>query len=138
MNIFNYFTPKAETFYLDAGCTIRQALEKFDSHKFSVVPLLDKDGIFISTVSEGDILRYIKNHADFDVSDAENELVMNIERYRPYHACHINVPFTTVMELALNQNFVPLTDDRGTYIGIIKRKTVLTFLYDKYTQSELR
>ena len=70
MNIFNYLTPKSETFFIDSNSTIRQALEKFDYHKFSIVPLLDPDGRYVGTLSEGDLLRYIKNHKDFDVSEA--------------------------------------------------------------------
>lgn len=129
MNLFDYFTPKSETFYLDSDATIRQALEKFDYHKFSVVPLVAQDGKFVSTVSDGDVLRYIKNHAGFDQEIAETELVINIERYRPYSPCTTNVPLDEVMRLALDQNFVPVIDDRGAYIGIIKRKTILNYLY---------
>ena len=57
MNIFesNFFTPKSETFFLTEDTTIRQALEKFDFHKFSVVPLIRADGTYLTTVSEGDM-----------------------------------------------------------------------------------
>lgn len=128
MNLFNYFTPKSETFYISANSTIRQALEKFDTHKFSVVPLIDADGVYVSTVSEGDILRFIKNEANFDVSIAEHTHISDIEKYRPYKACHTGVSAESVIELAMEQNFVPLVDDRGVYIGIIKRKTILQYL----------
>ena len=128
MNLFNYFTPKSETFYLNANSTIRQALEKYDSHKFSVVPLIDCNGMYVSTVSEGDILRYIKSKANFDITAAEHTYISEIEKYRPYKACHTGVSAERVIELALEQNFVPLIDDRGAYIGIIKRKTILEYL----------
>lgn len=128
MNLFNYFTPKSETFYISANSTIRQALEKFDAHKFSIVPLIDADGVYVSTVSEGDILRFIKNDANFDVGMAEHTRVADIQKYRPYKACHTGVSSESIIELALEQNFVPLVDDRGVYIGIIKRKTILEYL----------
>ena len=44
MNIITLLTPKEDTFYLDSRSTIRQALEKYDYHKFTVVPLIDKEG----------------------------------------------------------------------------------------------
>lgn len=131
MNLFNYFTPKSETYYIMANSTIRQALEKFDVHKFSIVPIIDRSGIYVSTVSEGDILRYIKNEADFDINVAENTLISDIEKYRPYKACSTNVSAEAVINLAMEQNFVPLVDDRGAYIGIIKRKTILEYLKKK-------
>lgn len=130
MNIFenNIFTPKNETYYLSEDTTIRQALEKFDVHKFSVVPLIGKDGRYITTVSEGDILRYIKNQAGFDIRQAENVPVLSIEKYRPYKACRHSVPEKEIFRLALEQNFVPVEDDRGAFIGIIKRKSILNLL----------
>ena len=44
VNIMSFLTPKDETYYIDADSTIRQALEKCDYHKFSVVPLVDAEG----------------------------------------------------------------------------------------------
>ena len=70
--ILSILTPKKMTFYLIEKSTIRQALEKFDAHKFSVVPLSDDDGKYVGTVSEGDILRFIKNNADFDIKQTKN------------------------------------------------------------------
>lgn len=131
MNIFenHFFTPKSETYYLTEDTTIRQALEKFDYHKFSVVPLICKDGTYLTTVSEGDILRFIKNQADFDIHQAENVPVRQIEKYRPYQACRHNVSEKEIFRLALDQNFVPIVDDRNSFIGIIKRKSILNLLY---------
>ena len=131
MNIFesNFFTPKSETFFLTEDTTIRQALEKFDFHKFSVVPLIRADGTYLTTVSEGDILRFIKNCADFDVRKAENVSVLGIEKYRPYQACRHNVSEAEIFRLALEQNFVPIVDDRDSFIGIVKRKSILATLY---------
>ena len=38
-------------------------------------PLIDENGAYVSTISEGDILRYIKNAAGFDIAIAENTLL---------------------------------------------------------------
>lgn len=116
---------------MDCDSTIRQALEKFDFHKFSVVPIIDGDGKYITTVSEGDILRFIKNTARFDMKKAEKVRIKDIELYRPYKACKSDVDIQEIFKLALEQNFVPIVDDRGSYIGIIKRKTILDAMYKK-------
>lgn len=131
MNIFekDFFTPKSETYYLTDDITIRQALEKFDYHKFNVVPLILKDGTYLTTVSEGDILRFIKNQANFDIHQAENVPVSQIEKYRPYQACHLDVSEKEILKLALDQNFVPIVDDRNLFIGIVKRKSILNMFY---------
>ena len=130
-SIIQLLTPKKVTHFILNTSTIRQALEKFDAHKFSVVPLLDKDGHYVGTLSEGDILRFIKNNAHFDINIAENVTVDSIEHYRPYKCLKVDATIEEVYALALDQNFVPLVDDRDFYIGIIKRKDVLLHLSKK-------
>ena len=130
MNIFKFLTPKNQTQYLQYDATIRQALEKFDYYKFTVVPLIDEEGKFISTLSEGDILRYIKNDCDFNIEEAESKTIDNIEKYRTYHALKIDTPMETIIRLSLEQNFIPIVDDRGIFIGIIKRKAIIDYLYE--------
>lgn len=127
-NTFTYFTPKNETHFIDSDSTIRQAIEKFDFHKFTVVPIIDSEGKFLFTLSEGDILRFIKNFAKFNYSIAENVLVTEIPRYRSYQHLNISAPFEEICKLSLQQNFIPLVDDRGIFIGIIRRSKILDYL----------
>ncbi len=136
MNIISLLTPKEETFYLDSNSTIRQVLEKFDYHKFSVVPLIDKEGHYITTLSEGDILRFIKNSYDFDIKMAEGKTVGEVEKYRPYRALDISSTFVDVISLLVEQNFIPIIDDRGMYIGIIRRKGIIEYLAKNKTRKE--
>lgn len=131
MNLFKALTPKMMTFYLDTKTTIRQALEKFDVHKFSVVPIIDEEGNYVTTVSEGDILRFIKNECDFNIRKAEDTLVMDIEHYRSYRALSQDGEDNEIIDLIMSQNFIPIVDDRGKYIGIIKRKEILRYLKDR-------
>ena len=130
MNIFDTLTPKMMTIYLDTKTTIRQALENFDVHKFSAVPIVDNKGNYVATISQGDILRYIKNDANFDMRKAENVLVVDIEHYLPYKSLSQTGTQEDIFDLILSQNFIPIVDDRGKYIGIIKRKDVLRYLRD--------
>ena len=124
-NTIELLTPKSKTFYLDKKATIRQALEKFDFHKFSVVSVIDEQGHFVSTISEGDILRFIKNECHFDIHVAENITIDKVNRYRPYVAINIAAPKEEIFSLSLSQNFVPVVDDRGIFIGIITRSSIL-------------
>ena len=130
-SIIQLLTPKKLTFYMDEDSTIRQALEKFDAHKFSVVPLVDKEGKYAGTLSEGDILRFIKNQSNFNIYLAENIEIKNIERYRPYRSIKIDALFSEVFALSLEQNFIPVVDDKDIYIGIIKRKEIIQYLSEK-------
>lgn len=129
-NVLSFLTPKMNTFYIEADSTIRQALEKFDYYKFSVVPLIGKNGEFVSTISEGDILRFIKNDNNFDISKAESTKISEVKKYRPYKALPISTEMNEIVKLSLEQNFIPIVDDRNIYIGIIKRKTIIDLLID--------
>ena len=105
VNILSFLTPKSETLYLNNDSTIRQTLERFDYYKYSVVPLLDDEGKYVTTISEGDILRYIKNDAYFDIRIAESVKVGNIEKYRPYKALTI---FSTIKQPPNTLLLIPL------------------------------
>ncbi len=129
-NIFAYLLPKNQTYFLTESTTIRQALEKFDYHKFSVVPIIDSEGNYVSSISEGDILRFIKNYHNFDLKASENTLLKDVGRYRSYKSLNINATFSEVVQLALDQNFIPVLDDRNKFIGILKRRSILESLTD--------
>lgn len=131
---FFLLVPKKGTYYLENGTTLRNAIEKFKVHKFSVVPLIDKEGKFIRTISEGDLLRYITSFANYDVKASEMVLIDEIESYHPYQALNINASIIEVLSLSLEQNFIPLVDDRGLYIGIAKRKEILEYLIENHQQ----
>lgn len=132
MNLLFFLTPKDQTSYIEEHCTIRQALEKMDYHKFTIIPIIDKEGRYVSTLSEGDILRHIKNCCNFDLQAAEETRLTDVERYRSYQALDINCSDTDVVDMAKNQNFIPMIDDRGMYIGIVKRKDIIDYYYKMF------
>ena len=121
-------TPKDAVYYISNNSTIRQALEKFAYHKFSVVPVIDEQGKYLNTLSEGDILRYIAIENNFDKKLSENTSIDDIEHYRSYSSVNISCGFEEIYELILSQNFIPVVDDRNIFIGIVKRKDVLAYL----------
>lgn len=136
-NILDILTPKSQTQFLGEKTTIRQALEKFDYHKFTVVPILSDSGEYITTVSEGDILRHIKNKTNFDITKANSKHVLSIDHYRSYKSIKIDASFDDVYEMILSQNFIPVVDDRNKFIGIIKRKDVLLCFKEKVENQPL-
>lgn len=130
-SIISLLTPKKMTFFLKEDATIRQALEKFDAHKFTVVPIINKEGKYCGTLSEGDILRFIKNVAKFNMSIAENICIKDIDHYRPYRALRVDALIIEVFGLSMEQNFIPVIDDKDVFIGIIKRRDVIRELSEE-------
>ncbi|NLE03591.1 MAG: CBS domain-containing protein [Crenarchaeota archaeon] len=127
-NLFQVLTPKVSTFYIKEGSTIRQAIEKFAFHKFSAIPIIKDNGEYLTSISEGDVLRYIASVNNFDISLSEVTPVEDIEKYRPYLAIGIDATFDELYALSLTQNFIPIVDDRNMFIGIVKRRDVFVYL----------
>ena len=72
MNILFFLTPKSDVAYIYADDTIRQALEKMEYHRYSAVPVLNRGGKYIGTITEGDLLWGIKNQYNLNLKAAEN------------------------------------------------------------------
>lgn len=119
------------TAFLNENSTVRQAIELFDVHKYSVIPLVDNDGHFVGTLSEGDLLCFLKNKVKYDIKATEKVSVKDMERYREYRSLEVNSMWSEFFVLSLDQNFIPVTDDKGIYIGIVKRREIIKFLSDK-------
>ena len=65
MNILFFLTPKSEVAYVHDTDTLRQVLEKMEHSRYSAVPVIGKkDGRYIGTLTEGDLLWYIKDYGD--------------------------------------------------------------------------
>ena len=73
MNILLFLTPKKDVSYLYSDYTIRQATEKMEYHRYTAIPIIDRNGKYIGTLTEGDILWFIKNNNHFNLQEAENE-----------------------------------------------------------------
>lgn len=67
---FVFLTPKSEVAFIYDDETLRQALEKMEHHKYSAVPIINRMGKYIGTITEGDMLWGIKNQYDLNLRDA--------------------------------------------------------------------
>ncbi len=131
MNLLQLIVPKSKCQYLLTSTTLRQALEKFKYHRYATVPILDSEGHFFGTLSEGDLLELITNKDIFNIKEYENITIKDIALHRSYHILNINCTFDELVTLSLDQSFVPIEDDRGFFIGIIKRKEIIEKLSNK-------
>ena len=130
MNITFFLIPKIKVEFLLENFSLRQAIEKMEYHRYSVVPVLSKDGKYLYSLSEGDILYAMtKNKLKFE--DLTKIHLESIERDRDVKPVSINSSMDDFVKLIVDQNFVPVVDDRGVFIGIITRKAVINYLLSK-------
>ena len=131
MNVLFYLTPKCDCAYLEDRDTLRQALEKMEFRKFSCIPILSRDGKYTGTISEGDLLWAMKRMSISDMKDAENVSIMTILRRATFKPVHVDSNIEDLLDRAINQNFVPVVDDKGSFIGIITRKVIIKYCYSE-------
>lgn len=130
MNITFFLLPKIKVEFLLENFSLRQAIEKMEYHRYSVVPVLSKDGKYLYSLSEGDILYAMtKNKLKFE--DLTKIHLESIERDRDVKPVSINSSMDDLVKLIVDQNFVPVVDDRGVFIGIITRKAVINYLLSR-------
>jgi CBS domain-containing protein len=125
MNIAFFLTPKHEIVTLRESMTLRQAMEKMEYHKYSAVPVIDNEGRYQYTLSEGDVLWHIKDHMDLSLKNSEAVNINQIKRSRNIEAVSINEDIEVVLDLTRYQNFIPVVDDTGIFIGIIRRSDMM-------------
>ena len=127
MNILFFLIPKSEVAYIFEDETLRQTLEKMEHRKYSCIPILTMDGKYLGTISEGDLLWGMR-HADIhDIKETEGVPVMAIPRRATYKPVHADSNMEDLLDRAINQNFVPVVDDQGSFIGIITRKSIIKY-----------
>jgi len=132
MNILFFLTPKSEVAYVYDTDTVRQVLEKMENHRYAAVPVIrKKDGCYIGTLTEGDILWYIKEHGDLSLRKAEEVSMTAVRRNFDNEPVDVDVNMEDLLNVAMNQNFVPVIDDRERFIGIITRRDIIGYCYDK-------
>lgn len=123
-----YLTPKINVEFEYADASMRQLFEKMKNHSYTSIPILDEKGHYFGTITEGDILRRISKKDYFSFKDMENILVKDIKVKRHYSPVSIDADFEDLLNVIAHQNFVPVVDDQGVFIGIVTRGAVLSNL----------
>ena len=97
---------------------------------FTAVPVIAKDGSYLGSVSEGDFLRRI-----LELGTVENAVmeavriddIVDADRHPPVR---ITATMEDLLYRAQEQNFVPVIDDRGAFMGIVTRHDILQYFTD--------
>ena len=126
-NILFFLTPKAMCAFLYDDYTVRQALEKMEAAHYAALPILNRKGEYRGTITEGDVLWALKNMCYLDLRQAEARRIMEIPRRKDHVPVRVTTPMKALVERAANQNFVPVVDDKDTFIGLITRKAIINY-----------
>lgn len=131
MNISFFLTPKSEVAYEKATSTMRQAMEKIEYNGYTAIPILDDKGRYVGTLTEGDLLRKLKNTPDLDFMNTNKIVLSEVNLRTKNKPVRITCNVEDLVVTSINQNFVPVIDDNDIFIGIIKRSDIITYFYKK-------
>ncbi|HIS02157.1 MAG TPA: CBS domain-containing protein [Candidatus Excrementavichristensenella intestinipullorum] len=133
MNVAFLLIPKINVSYLYDDWTLRQALEKMRHSGYTAIPVLSRDGRYRCTVTLGDFLWYLVDDPDAplaprDIHETEKVMLRDIMRPDSNPPVRIDAEIEELMGRALEQNFIPVVDDRDAFSGIVTRRDIIAHL----------
>ncbi len=129
-NIVFLITVKASVAFINSRSTLRQALEKMQHHGYTALPVVTDDGTYVGTVNEGDFLWHILGGERYTMWAQEEYLISDIVRFGWNPAVRISTALEELLLRVMNQNFIPVVDDREKFVGIITRKSVISYYHE--------
>ena len=136
MNLPFYLLPKSEVAYLKLDDNIGQALRFLNRQGYQAVPVIDDDGHYIGTISEGDFLWNLIKDYHNDIESMRQLKVASMKMRWDYKPVSIEANIRELRDMMLNQNFVPVVDGRNVFIGIVTRKQIMTELLKEQYEKE--
>jgi CBS domain-containing protein len=129
MNILFFLTPKVDVGYVYSSDTMGEAIEKMLKYRFTTVPVLNEvSGRYEGTLANDDLLRELNRHPSLTVAAAADRPLKSVSRRRDYTAVRADADMEDLLKSAATQNFVPVVDDTGAFIGISTRREVIKYL----------
>lgn len=132
MNLLRFIVPKQDVAFIYEDFTLRQTMEKWKNHRYAAIPVLKRNGEYVGTMTEGDILWGIEKLVSMDREVAESTPISSFARKRDYQAVPATTSMDELLDEAINSNFVPVVDDRNVFIGLVRRNTILEYFKAKY------
>jgi CBS domain-containing protein len=105
-------------------------------HKYSSVPMLNKEGKYVGTITEGDLLWGLKKLDLLNIKEAETLSILKVDRRRDYQCVKVECDIEDLIFRAMEQNYVPVVDDEEHFIGIITRRDIINYCYKKMKDGE--
>lgn len=124
MNVAFFLTPVAEVAWLAIDASVDEALGAMRRHRYAAVPLLDQKGRYVGTLTEGDLLYHLADRGLVGAGARLDEVPRRVEN----RAIGVDTDVRELIQVAVDQNFVPVVDSRGVLMGIVRRKAILAQL----------
>ncbi len=135
MNIAFFLIPKSDVAFLYDDYSLRQGLEKMKHHGYTAIPVINKEGKYLNTISEGDFLWHIlqddsQELTEMPMQSLEDGSIRDLLGDDKNPPVSITASPEKLLSRALEQNFIPVIDDSGSFIGIVTRRDILKYFLE--------
>ncbi|MFC5469164.1 CBS domain-containing protein [Cohnella suwonensis] len=127
MEIKSFLLPKEKVSYLTTSASMKDAMDRLEACQYTAIPVIDEEGKYIGTLSEGDLLWKLKRTPGLGFDNMNEVLVSDIQK-RIYNECvAVDAHMEDMLTLAADQNFVPVVDGDRVFLGIIRRRDIIEY-----------
>lgn len=135
MNILYLLHPKNTVEFLYDDDTFEKGYNCLRQSSYTAIPVIDREGIYVGTVSEGDFLRAIMDDHLFSPEEMGDCVVGDYIRKGWNPPVKVTAQLNELVMQVMDQNFLPVVDDRGCFAGIITRRDIIKYCYDEYNKA---
>lgn len=133
MNISSFLLPKDKVAFITDSASMLEAAERLEHHHYTAIPIIDDEGKYIGTLSEGDLLWKLKHTPGLHFDNMQQVPVSDIQKRFHNECVWINAKMEDMLTLAADQNFVPVVDENRFFLGIIRRKDIIEYYTSNIT-----
>lgn len=127
MNISSFLKTKDDVIFVYDTDSVTDAIEKIQNCRFTSIPVLNNSEEYVGTLTSGDLLSALYEVGKKIVSQLK---VSDIARNRDYTSVNIDSNVLVLLSRAADENFVPIVNDAGKFIGIVTRKVLINYFLD--------
>ncbi len=135
MDAKNLLTPKTKVEYLYNDITVGEAIAKMKRRRYALIPVLERNSNrYLYSISSGDLLYKITEIGD--VKKAESLPLSEVEINRLVIPAAQVRDIESLGDLLSSQNFVPIVDEKGIFLGLVTRRSVFNYLLAEKAKGE--
>jgi CBS domain-containing protein len=126
--ILFFLIPLPKVVFVYDDFTLEKVFDTMKTDRFTAIPILDRNGQYVGTLSEGDILWHLKS---LNFKNLDKVKVTDIPRHRDNEPVKSDANIETLIARASSENFVPVLDADDKFIGIITRKEIINYFFER-------
>lgn len=135
MKAIDLIIPKNKVEYIYNDITVGDALRKISKKRFTMVPVLERNSErYLYSLAASDILMRILK--DGDIEKTKLEMLSSVSIDRLIVPCDKETDITALADLAVSQNFIPIIDAKGAFVGLVTRQAIIDYLISEAFDSE--